>query len=148
MKDEVPEIVEQHRITKGIASTTEEYGFCGAFVLPGGVFGLTFSSIRCIVDDGTGKVLGEAGTWEEVEEMKTGWEHVSVCQLQGDKPKTPSWEIMAKVKRLFWKETERVVQYHPPEDEYVNCHPHVLHLWRPINENVPAPPPKLVGPMQ
>jgi hypothetical protein len=53
---------------------------------------------------------------------------------------------MCWVKNLFWEEHEMCVQYHPPKSEYVNCHPHVLHLWKPINMTIPLPPSLLVGP--
>lgn len=69
-----------------------------------------------------------------------GWEHVSVSVRQGKRVLTPNWEEMAYVKRTFWGEEDCVVEYHPPKSEYVNCHPNVLHLWRPIGIEVPRPP--------
>lgn len=39
-----------------------------------------------------------------------------------------------------------LIQYHPRESEYVNCHPNVLHLWRTRSQAIPTPPPILVGP--
>jgi hypothetical protein len=71
-----------------------------------------------------------------------GWEHVSVS-IEG---RTPNWGEMAFVKDLFWDEEETVMQLHPPKSQYVNCHPHCLHLWRPIDAVIPLPPAKLVGP--
>lgn len=65
-----------------------------------------------------------------------GWEHVSVSI---NRKRTPSWEIMNKVKDLFWGEDDLVVQYHPPKSEYVNNHPFVLHLWRKIDFKYPLP---------
>jgi len=38
-----------------------------------------------------------------------------------------------------------VMQIHPRKSEYVNCHPYVLHLWRPINQVIPTPNPLMVG---
>jgi hypothetical protein len=71
-----------------------------------------------------------------------GWEHVS-ASLQF---RTPTWGEMCEVKNLFWLPSETVLQYHPSEDEYVNCHPHCLHLWRPIDGKIPVPPTWMVGP--
>lgn len=80
-----------------------------------------------------------------------GWEHVSVHAYKGKdgpslKMRTPTWKEMAFVKRLFWDAEDVVVQFHPRESEYVNVHPHVLHLWRSRTEQSPTPPPLLVGP--
>ncbi len=75
-----------------------------------------------------------------------GWEHVSVhIKIHGD-ANTPTWEEMCIIKDLFWDKEDCVVQFHPPESEYVNCHPHCLHLWRPSNTNIQTPPSELVGP--
>lgn len=135
--------LERHRVTDGAFATTKEHGLSGVFILPGPAFGMNFGEVRCIVDDGTGR---DPFTGDVIEEARTGWEHVSASTVFGSKQETPSWAVMAKVKEIFWRPDERVVQYHPPEDEYVNCHEHVLHLWRPVDEEIPAPPPSLVGP--
>jgi hypothetical protein len=73
------------------------------------------------------------------------WEHVSVSF----EDRTPTWEEMCRVKNMFWLPEEAVVQYHPPESVYVNCHPHCLHLWRPTRhkDKLPLPPSLLIGPM-
>lgn len=71
-----------------------------------------------------------------------GWEHVSVSR----KSKVPSWEDMQRIKDLFWDEEDCVMQLHPPKSEYVNCHPNVLHLWRPLTARIPQPPYWMVGP--
>jgi hypothetical protein len=52
---------------------------------------------------------------------------------------------MCHVKALFWDPEDWVVQYHPAESEYVNNHPHTLHLWRPTAATLPTPPSILVG---
>jgi hypothetical protein len=70
-----------------------------------------------------------------------GWEHVSVSL----KDRPPTWDEMCWVKDLFWEEDECVVQYHPPRVEYVNLHPHCLHLWKPYRTTIPTPPMELVG---
>jgi hypothetical protein len=80
-----------------------------------------------------------------------GWEHVSVSLRRGPKHtlapgetfadfQPPTWSQMCMVKALFWDPEEMVLQYHPPESEYVNVHPAVLHLWRPVGKKVPTPP--------
>lgn len=86
-----------------------------------------------------------------------GWEHVSACAYRyiGDpvvkwprdvKQRTPTWKEMAYVKRLCWDAEDVVMQLHPRESDYVNCHPNVLHLWRPRHQAIPTPPSELVGP--
>jgi hypothetical protein len=90
-----------------------------------------------------------------------GWEHVSVhayrqrkvevvSLLRQDRVppmRTPTWKEMAYVKRLCWDGEDVVMQLHPRESEYVNCHPHVLHLWRPVVAVIPTPPAEFVGPL-
>ncbi|MDR1826369.1 MAG: hypothetical protein LBQ49_01605 [Rickettsiales bacterium] len=71
-----------------------------------------------------------------------GWEHVSVSF--GDR--TPTWEEMCVIKNMFFAPYETVFQFHPAESEYVNYHEHCLHLWKPIDQAIPLPPSKLVGP--
>lgn len=73
-----------------------------------------------------------------------GWEHVSVHARRGTKMRTPTWREMAAVKRRFWDPGDVVVQYHPREQDYVNTHEHVLHLWRPIGVDLPTPPVEFV----
>lgn len=82
-----------------------------------------------------------------------GWEHLSVSTPS----KTPTWEQMCKMKDLFWNEDEVCVQYHPAKEDYVNNHPHCLHIWRPVaskdfinsptskEDLLPVPPSILVG---
>lgn len=92
------------------------------------------------------------------------WEHVSVHAFKpegrragrligiGSEPskgasRTPTWREMCQVKDLFWDGEDVVIQYHPRRSEYVNCHPHTLHLWRPLDATVPTPPAMFVGPV-
>lgn len=60
-----------------------------------------------------------------------GWEHVSVSIEPCSK--TPTWDIMCKVKEIFWEDEEEVIQLHPRKSAYFHgfgkCE--VLHLWRP-----------------
>jgi len=52
---------------------------------------------------------------------------------------------MSWVKMLCWDPEDVVMQLHPRQSEYVNNHPNVLHLWRPVNEAIPTPPAIYVG---
>lgn len=87
------------------------------------------------------------------------WEHVSVHAFKGRdqwaagakqritlQERTPTWKEMAFVKDLCWDPEDVVMQLHPRRSEYVNAHPHTLHLWRPIDQAIPTPPAILVGP--
>ena len=71
-----------------------------------------------------------------------GWEHVSVSLPN----RPPTWDEMCLIKNLFWQEDETVVQFHPAKEDYVNHHPHCLHLWRPLRRPLPRPPTILIGP--
>ncbi len=68
------------------------------------------------------------------------WEHVSLQARDYNGGRTPTWAEMCYAKSLFGEPEECVVQYHPPESDYVNTHPHVLHLWKPIGIELPRPP--------
>lgn len=46
---------------------------------------------------------------------------------------------MCFVKDLFWDGEDAVMQLHPPKSNYVNNHPHCLHLWRPTQAVIPMP---------
>lgn len=70
-----------------------------------------------------------------------GWEHVSVSRTD----RCLTWDEMCQVKAMFWSPEDCVLQFHPPESEYVNNHKFCLHLWRPIGVNVPMPDSILVG---
>jgi hypothetical protein len=73
-----------------------------------------------------------------------GWDHVSISLPN----RCPTWEEMCFVKSIFWDEDDLVIQYHPPKSDYINFHPHTLHLWRPQNETIPMPHWSLIGPKQ
>ncbi len=83
----------------------------------------------------------------------SGWEHVSVHAYRRImavsspvQERTPNWKEMSYVKRLCWDGEDVVMQLHPRESNYVNCHPHTLHLWRPTDAVIPEPPAEFVGP--
>lgn len=102
-----------------------------------------FGAFNIPLGNNTATVLASDGSdWPE-EMGKTRWEHVSVSF----KDRCPTWTEMCQVKNLFFNPHEVVVQYHPDEREYVDCHPHCLHLWKPIGVLFPTPPPIAVGPV-
>ncbi len=72
-----------------------------------------------------------------------GWEHVSVSLKK--RKENPSWDIMNRIKNMFWEEEDTVFQFHPPKSQYVNFHPYCLHLWRPIGKEIPLPNPKMIA---
>lgn len=103
------------------------YGNNGAFwvQMPGRKAGDEF---HCIISDGA------------------GWEHVSVhCENRFTKEKwTPTWAEMCQVKKIFWDAEDTVMQLHPPESKWISPHLYALHLWRPLNQEIPLPDSKLV----
>jgi len=108
--------------------STNEYGNDGFFIIPRVVRNKKVD-IAAMSSDGS------------------GWDHVSVSII-GSK-RCPSWNEMAFIKNLFWDPEDCVIQYHPPEAQYINCHPYTLHLWkvqRWVGEGIPIPPMELVGP--
>lgn len=121
MRNSVPEKLESGRIREGMLGSTPDYGFTGAFQ----IMGPCGMSLR-IISSG----------------IETEWEHVSVS-LQN---RCPNWKEMSFIKDLFWDEEECVVQFHPPKSEYVNHHPHCLHMWRHRDIQFPMPPSIMVGP--
>jgi hypothetical protein len=77
------------------------------------------------------------------------WEHVSVhAARKSGISRTPNWREMAYVKEVCWDPEDVVMQLHPRRSQYVNAHPHVLHLWRPRHLTIPEPPAILVGPLK
>ena len=70
---------------------------------------------------------------------ESGWEHASIS-IHPNSDKLPTWTEMCEVKRMFWEDSECVVQYHPPQENYVNFHNGVLHLWRSKTQEFPMPP--------
>lgn len=113
---------EKLRILTGQLASDASFGNNGAFFIPF-------------------KLSSKSGIWAIASDGR-GWEHVSASA----KNRTPSWSEMCRIKALFWDPEDVVVQYHPRESEYINCHPYTLHLWRPIGFELPTPPSILVGP--
>lgn len=65
-----------------------------------------------------------------------GWEHVSVNGIK----KVPTWEQMEWARLEFWPDDSTVMQLHVPLGDHINDHSYVLHLWRPIDAEIPRPP--------
>lgn len=112
-------VPEKFRIRTGRAGSDERYGNNGAFEVK----------------------LRHGQTVFVIASDQLGWEHVSVSR----RDRCPTWDEMCQVKALFWGPEACVVQYHPPASEYVNNHPHCLHLWRPVGVVLPTPPSIMVG---
>jgi hypothetical protein len=113
---------EKYRVLKHLTLATDKtYGRNGYFKIEHPHVENYF--INCIVSDGR------------------GWEHVSVSlsSTRRNVERCPTWAEMCFVKNLFWGPEETVLQYHPPESQYVNCHQYTLHLWKPCDLSIPLP---------
>lgn len=53
------------------------------------------------------------------------WMHLSISRSD----RLPSWEELRDAKNELLGRHVKAIQVLPPEDEYVNIHPNVLHLW-------------------
>lgn len=125
----VPEVA---RLRSGPMGSDPSYGNNGAFLIPSVEPGW---QLAIIASDGTDSDVPEAD----------GWEHVSVRATRRLQSRVPTWKEMAYVKGVFWDPEVVVMQLHPRQSQYVNNHPHVLHLWRPRHAPIPEPPASLVG---
>ena len=110
------------------AAVIEMYGdtgdhTCGVFELPSPI------------DGGTLRVIASVGE---------GWDHVSVSRQN----RCPNWPEMEHVKRLFFKDDETAMQLHVPPSDHISHHPHCLHIWRPLDVEIPRPPADHVGPVE
>lgn len=65
-----------------------------------------------------------------------GWQHVSVSESSG---KMPTWDIMETIKKKFFENEERTVEFHPKKSDYVNNKENCLHMWIPLEEVLPYP---------
>lgn len=63
------------------------------------------------------------------------WIHVSVSLPT----RCPTWNEMCKVRDLFFDKEDVVFQFHPKSSDYVNIHPHCLHLWKPRKFEIQTP---------
>jgi hypothetical protein len=120
-------VPEKCRITSdSFLASNSTYGNNGAFAIP-------------LDKDITAFVIASDGM---------GWEHVSVHIEARGKNKVPTWDQMCRIKGIFWSDEDCVIQYHPPRSQYINCHEHTLHLWRPRGVILPIPPSIMIGPKQ
>lgn len=69
-----------------------------------------------------------------------GWDHVSVSREK----RCPNWPEMSQIRRIFFRDSETVMQLHVPLDEHINNNPYCLHLWRPHHLQIPRPPSEFV----
>ena len=126
MRKVLPERLEAGRVLDGPCRSDPSWGAYGQFFVMG-----PCGMALCIVASGA----------DADDKMAQGWEHVSVSTRN----RPPNWAEMCFVKDLFWEHDECVVQFHPPRSEYVNNHPHCLHLWKQTRAPFPLPPSILVG---
>lgn len=117
-------VPEKYRLTTGPQSSTADNGNNGAFQIRHPE--KSRHPFLVIASDGA------------------GWEHVSVS-IKGYTNLPPTWGEMCYIKDMFWGGQDVVMQLHPKLSEYINNHPGVLHLWRPIDQEIPQPPSILVG---
>lgn len=61
------------------------------------------------------------------------WQHVSV---ERNGARTPSWDDLVLVKRLFAGHDTTMLQIVPPSMKHVSIHDRVLHLWRCLDGDV------------
>lgn len=69
------------------------------------------------------------------------WQHVSVSFGAGSKH-SPTWELMCRIKDLFFEPTDCVIQFHPAKQDNISIHDHCLHLWRCTDGREQPMPPK------
>jgi len=119
MRNPLPDILERGRVTRGEMASTSADGGYGMFRIDG-----PCGKQLCIVASG-----GDDD------------DDVSVSTTA----RIPLWREMCFIKDLFWHPQDCVVQFHPPETEYVNNHPRCLHMWRNKIMTFPLPPSIMVG---
>lgn len=97
--------------------------------------------------DGIGGVIYDKKTRVKLNFIMSwgaGWEHCSVSITDRYK-RCPSWEQMCFIKDSFWNEDECCIEYHPAKKDYVNNHNYCLHIWKPIDQEIPTPPSLMIG---
>jgi hypothetical protein len=114
-------VPEKYRLKEGRMASDESFGNNGVFQIP-------------VNDSYLLNVIASDGN---------GWEHVSVSLPN----RTPTWDEMCLIKNEFWGDEDLVIQFHPQKSQYVDCHPHCLHMWRVCDSNnyVALPDPLMVG---
>lgn len=100
--------------------------------------------IRKSASDGfSGFLIVERVEMSFVASWGAGWDHVSVAPIQARL--IPTWGQMCKVKDIFFRDNESVIEIHPPKAEYVNNMKNCLHLWRANDKEMVLPPSWMVG---
>lgn len=74
----------------------------------------------CRIDDNLMVLVSES-----VEADEKIWLHVSLSRPT----RMPNWNELRRVKDAFVGKDRKAIQVFPKQDEYVNIHPHVLHLF-------------------
>lgn len=87
-----------------------------------------------LVRRNSGKPLRVIASWQ------LDWDHVSVSLAT----KTPTYQDMKMVRRIFFKDDEWALEYHPPPKDYISVNDNVLHMWRPQSGTIPTPPKYMV----
>ena len=101
----------------------------------GTVFPFVYKKGKMIVVNVVDKALHFIFSWG------CGFEHLSVSTPI----KTPTWEQMCFMKEIFWKDDEVCMQLHPKKEDYVNNMEYCLHIWKPIEKEIPTPPSIMLG---
>ena len=121
MRTKVPLILEAGRVRRGFMASDPSFGMCGKFY----VRGPCGATLQIVASDAS-------------EPEAEGWEHVSISTETGNR--CPNWPEMCFIKALFWSDEETVMQLHPRKTDYVNLHNFCLHMWRPLECDIPMPP--------
>ena len=118
MKPEPIKHLEMHRATGGPIPSDKSFGNNGAFML-------SYNGATLVI------ILSDGG----------GWDHVSVHVVAPDLSlRCPTWDEMEYVRKMVFRGDEWAMQLHAPVDKHINEHLHVLHIWRPQNQEIPVPP--------
>jgi hypothetical protein len=111
----------------------------GAFLIPTPAKGRNgpggWTASRALI-----RVIASRGDVDAADE-ESRWDHVSVSLAD----RCPTWEEMEFVKRLFFKPGEVAFQLHVPPARHISNHEFCLHIWRPVDREIPLPPESLVG---
>jgi hypothetical protein len=119
--------IERFRVVSGPMASNSAFGANGAFFIPG-------PDQKVML-----KVIASSG---DLTEPGLDFEHVSVsCEAR-----CPTWAEMQHIKEIFWRDDETVMQLHVPKSDHINCHPFCLHMWKPLNCEIPRPAAIAVGP--
>lgn len=71
-----------------------------------------------------------------------GWEHISIAIPSENR--WPTIEELNWIREFFWDTDERLVQFHGKLKKNEFC----IHLWKPIDQELPVPPSFMAGTKQ